>query len=214
MGACLSQTTNEITLKFHTAGGTEFQLAPEVSKSRALSGLKTVITGAVYRRFGKEDVARFVDMLLPSVEQVQSEIVGEDVTAAAEVGAARQAAIIQLAEELVKDVPNGRPTFVFAYGTLYLRVDISSQLPVFSRKMASFTVVKKPKVEIVEQHPSRYANPCVAEVKAPKPVDAFIKPPKPVLPPQAPFIMPPPLFTGKTDGVELKAIVITPAASV
>lgn len=200
--SCLSQTTNEITLLFHTAEGAEFRLAPDVSKSRALTGLKTVITGAVYRRFGKDDVARFVDLLLPSADQVHSEIVGEDVTAHAEVAAARQAAIMQMAEELVKDVPNGRPTFVFAYGTLYLRVDISSQLPVFSRKMASFTVVKKPKVEVVEQHPGRYANPCVA--------DAFIKPPKPVLPPQAPFIMPPPLFTGD-KGIQLQAVVITPA---
>lgn len=202
MGSCLSHTSNEITLKFHTAAGSEFQLAPDVSKSKALSGLKTVITGAVYRRFGKEDVARFVDMLVPSLEQVRSEIVGDDVTASAEVAAARQAAVMQMAEELVKDVPNGRPTFVFAYGTLYLRVDISSQLPVFSRKMASFTVVKKPKVVVVE-HPSRYANPCVA--------DAFIKPPKPVLPPQAPFIMPPPLFTGE-KGIELQAVVVTPSA--
>jgi len=203
MGACLSQATNDITLKFHTADSAEFQLAPDVSKSKALAALKTVITGAVYRRFGKEDVARFVDMLLLS-NPLESEILGADVTASAEASAARQAAITKLAEELVKDVPNGRPTFVFAYGTLYLRVDISSQLPVFSRKLASFTIVKKPKTQVPVEHPGRYANPCVAE--------AFVKPPKPVLPPQAPFIMPPPLFTGDA-GPELKAVVVTPAAS-
>lgn len=202
MGACLSQTTNEITLKLHTADNAEFQLAPDVSKARALAALKTVITGAVYRRFGKEDVARFVDMLItPTTE---SQIVGADITASAEASADRQATIMKLAEELVKDVPNGRPTFVFAYGTLYLRVDISSQLPVFSRKMASFTVVKKPKEVVIVDHPGRYANPCVA--------DAFIKPPKPVLPPQAPFIMPPPLFTGD-KGIELQAVVVTPASA-
>ena len=203
MGACLSQTTSEITLKLHTTDNAEFLLAPDVSRSKALAGLKTVITGAVYRRFGKEDVARFVDMLLPP-QTPESEIVGVDVTASAEASAERQATITKLAEELVKDVPNGRPTFVFAYGTLYLRVDISSQLPVFSRKMATFTVVNKPKVKAVE-HPGRYANPCVA--------DAFVKPPKPVLPPQAPFIMPPPLFTGD-KGIELQAVVVTPSAAV
>lgn len=202
MGSCLSQTTNEITLKFHTADTAEFRLAQDVSKSKALAGLKTVITGAVYRRFGKEDVARFVDMLVPT-QTVESQIVGADVTASAEASAGLQDTVTKLAEELVKDVPNGRPTFVFAYGTLYLRVDISSQLPVFSRKMASFTVVKKPKEVAIVEHPSRYANPCVA--------DAFIKPPKPVLPPQAPFIMPPPLFTGE-KGIELQAVVVTPSA--
>ena len=183
MGACLSQTTDEITLTLHVpTAPLEYRLAPGVSRSTALSALKTVVTGAVYRRFGKQDVARFAEMIAAVDDTVSA-----------------QDAIMKAAEELVKDVPNGRPTFVFAYNSLYLRVDISSQLPVFSRKLATFVATKKPAAPVTD-HPGRYANPCAAE-----PVLAVVKKA------QAPFIMPPPLFTGAAagGGVEMKVVVVT-----
>ena len=186
MGACLSHTTDEITLTLHVpTAPLEYRLAPGVSCSTALSALKTVVTGAVYRRFGKQDVARFAEMMIAAVDDTAS----------------LQNVIMKAAEELVKDVPNGRPTFVYAYNSLYLRVDISSQLPVFSRKLATFVVTKKPD-EPVTEHPGRYANPCAAE-----PVLAVVKKA------QAPFIMPPPLFTGAAagGGVEMKVVVVTAA---